>query len=39
MTAAIDSPLQDFDYGMRECSVRDPDCNRLSFGPPLGGNT
>jgi predicted enzyme related to lactoylglutathione lyase len=29
---AIEVPPQDFDYGMRETSVRDPDGNRITFG-------
>lgn len=30
----IEVPPQDFPYGMREFSVRDPDGNRLTFGQP-----
>lgn len=33
--AAIEMAPKDLDYGMRECSVRDPDGNRLTFGQPL----
>jgi len=32
----ISSPLQTFDYGMREFEVRDPDGHRLTFGQGVG---
>lgn len=32
--AAIELMPTDEPYGMRECAVRDPDGNRLSFGQP-----
>lgn len=32
---AIEVEAQDFAYGMREFSVRDPDGNRLTFGEPV----
>jgi catechol 2,3-dioxygenase-like lactoylglutathione lyase family enzyme len=33
----IEVAPQTFDYGMRECSVRDPDGNRITFGSPVAG--
>lgn len=33
----IERPPQDYPYGMREFSVRDPDGNRLTFGQSSGG--
>ena len=32
--ATIELPPKDYEYGMREMSVLDPDGNRLSFGQP-----
>ena len=29
---AIETAPADYDYGMREMSVRDPDGNRITFG-------
>ncbi|MGE0714497.1 MAG: bleomycin resistance protein [Alphaproteobacteria bacterium] len=31
----IEMPPEDFSYGMREASVRDPDGNRLTFGEEI----
>ena len=33
----IEIAPQDFSYGMREMSVRDPDGNRVTFGEEIKG--
>ena len=33
----IEGPPADFDYGMREMSIRDPDGNRITFGEATKG--
>jgi predicted enzyme related to lactoylglutathione lyase len=33
----IEVAPETFGYGMRECSVRDPDGNRITFGAPVAG--
>ncbi|MEM7627448.1 MAG: VOC family protein [Planctomycetota bacterium] len=35
--AATDGEPRDYDYGMRDFIVRDPDGNQLSFGAPTPG--
>jgi catechol 2,3-dioxygenase-like lactoylglutathione lyase family enzyme len=34
---AMIHPLEDRDYGMRDCTFADPDGNSIAIGEPLGG--